>query len=259
MRTAFGNGGNGGELSCAQVRDRRILAHVVPRYLPYTVKGGASDGGLTDVSDVWDALVRLDASEEAPEKAPGGRIIRLIYSGYELDPGARDHEYRAGWTREHIWPRSHGGFDVHRPGIGTDLHNLFAADASVNSARSDRDFDDGGEPVVDPTPAPGCDGHLRCRAGDGAWEPPDESKGVVARAAMYMACMYGGPPWNLRLVERRTGRGESCLGRLSALRAWAAARPPSARELRRNDMVERWQGNRNPFVDDPTLAERTRF
>ena len=206
--------------------------------LPYT-RDSAS--GM----DVWDVLRLADGGE-----APG--TVRLLYTGYEIRAGERDAEYAAGWTREHVWPKSRGGMSTSSAGPGTDAHNLFAADRSVNSARSNRHFCDlpDGKEVVDRSPAAGHDGVLLARMADDAWEPPDYCKGVVARALMYMACAY---PDDLRLVEERSDApGE--LGVLSAVLSWNDRFPPDDRELLRNDVVERAQGNRNPFVDDPALA-----
>jgi len=44
--------------------------------------------------------------------------------------------------------------------------------------------------------------------------------------------------------------------RIDMFLRWNREHPPTADELRRNDLVEKYQGNRNPFVDDPSLAER---
>lgn len=74
----------------------------------------------------------------------------------------------------------------------------------------------------------------------------------VARALMYMACMYA--DHGLRLVEGHTAEGHLQLGNLSAIRRWAGAFPPSQREKRRNDLAESLQENRNPFIDDPDLC-----
>lgn len=104
-----------------------------PSYLYYT-RSSAQHG--SDVKDVWDALTLMDASQKA-----SGRIC-LLYSGYEISPGDRDQEFQAGWNREHVWPRSHGNLSTSQPGAGTDLHNLYAADISVNSNRGNKDFDD---------------------------------------------------------------------------------------------------------------------
>ncbi|CAJ1393053.1 unnamed protein product, partial [Effrenium voratum] len=121
-----------------------------------------------------------------------GRII-LLYSGYVIEPGTRDHEYQAGWNREHVWPRSKGGLSTSQPGPGTDLHNLHAADISVNAERGNKDFDDldegqaaevwqpaGVRVVTDPSPAPGYQDMKRlCLVAADAWEPSDLAKGTA--------------------------------------------------------------------------------
>ena len=219
----------------------------VPDCLPYSAL--AQQG-----RDTWDGVSLADSSDADPSK------IVLLYSGYVIDPGARDREYADGrWTREHAWPRSRagGGMSTDAPGIGTDLHNLFAADHSVNSARNNRHFAylPGGHQVVDKSPMAGNDGRLDAKTSRDAWEPPDFSKGVVARAVLYMACAY---PDRARLVQGFSERpGE--LGNLTDILDWNDRFPPGPREKRRNDVVEQLQGNRNPFIDDPTLATDVEF
>eukprot|EP00435_Cladocopium_sp_Y103_P057616 s98_g19.t3 len=188
--------------------------------------------------DVWDALTMMDAQ-------PDGRIV-LLYSGYVIRPGERDHEFSAGWNREHVFPKSHAALSTKTPGPGTDLHNLHPADVSVNSERGNKEWwDDVGS--VD-----GKDGMKRlCLVSKNAWEPADVAKGTVARALMYMACMYCD---KLRLVSGYTENGTMHLGNLPAIQRWAAQFPPTEREQRRNAIAEELQGNRNPFIDDPQLC-----
>lgn len=214
-----------------------------PDALPYTRRASAG-------FDVWDALREADGC--------GGGKVRLLYSGYEIESGPRDSEYRSGWTREHAWPQSRGGgpggMTTSSPGMGTDAHNLFAADISVNSARSNKHFRELGEagaPVIDRSPMSGHDGKLLARTSADSWEPPGFSKGVVARAVMYMACAYAG---RVRLVESVPDQADGALARLSDILEWNRRYPPTDRERRRNDVVEKFQGNRNPFIDDPALA-----
>ena len=221
-----------------------------PAHLPYT--------GRSPAADVWDAVCAADApaAQEGGGGDKGGLDkVQLLYSGYVIDPGPRDCEYRVGgWTREHVWPQSHGGMTTSRPGIGTDVHNIFAADQSVNSARSEKDFADlpEGEHVVDASDTHGYSGALLAKTSDSFWEPPDKAKGGVARAMLYMACRYAGD--GLRLVAGPTEKGGTAMGDLATLLAWNERFPPDSRERRRNDLVERFQGNRNPFIDDHGLA-----
>ena len=121
-----------------------------PKYLHYT---SSVDADGPDVKDVWDALTMMDASMNSDN-------IVLLYSGYVIAPGERDHEYAAGWNREHVWPKSHAALSTKTPGPGTDIHNLHAADISVNAERGNKDFDDltegdGVRVVVDSSPPPG--------------------------------------------------------------------------------------------------------
>jgi deoxyribonuclease-1 len=43
------------------------------------------------------------------------------------------------------------------------------------------------------------------------------------------------------------------------LERWNREDPVSDEERRRNDLIERLQGNRNPFIDDPARADALRF
>lgn len=189
-----------------------------------------------------------------------GRII-LLYSGYEIDPGQKDHEYQAGWNREHVWPKSHAALSTSKPGPGTDIHNLHAADISVNAHRGNKDFDElvEGQPgvhvVTDSSPPQGYSGMARlCLVSDTAWEPPDAAKGAVARSLMYMACTYADR--GLKLVSGKTQNHSMQLGNLEAILRWAKKFPPSERERKRNEVGQSLQCNRNPFIDDPDLFER---
>ena len=49
------------------------------------------------------------------------------------------------------------------------------------------------------------------------------------------------------------------MGLLTDLLAWNLQDPPDADEVARNDAVQGFQGNRNPFVDHPEWATRALF
>ncbi|MFT5350905.1 MAG: deoxyribonuclease-1, partial [Gammaproteobacteria bacterium] len=42
-------------------------------------------------------------------------------------------------------------------------------------------------------------------------------------------------------------------------KVWNKIDPPSKQEKIRNDRIERLQGNRNPYIDKPSLAERQKL
>ena len=77
----------------------------------------------------------------------------------------------------------------------------------------------------------------------------------------YVAARYEGDPLgdktpNLELVQRATREGEPNLGHLCTLLRWNQVFPVTAPERTRNDVIAKLQGNRNPFVDQPALADR---
>ena len=138
---------------------------------------------------------------------------------------------------EHTWPQSrfHTGWESEAHGrdddpVKADLHNLYPTDENLNGERGNKPF---GE--VD-----GCDGRRACNA-ENLFEPPNDDKGNVARALFYFSVRYGLP-----IPEPME----------STLKAWNRADPPDASEIARNDAIQGVQGNRNPFIDEPSLADR---
>ncbi len=148
------------------------------------------------------------------------------------------------WNREHVWAKSHGDFGT-ATGPGTDLHHLRPEDVTVNSTRSNKDFDEGGSAVSQ------CSG---CFSDSDSFEPRDAVKGDVARMIFYMAVRYeGGDGFPDLEVNDRVGNGTApYIGRLSVLLRWNAEDPPDAFEQRRNQVIyDDYQHNRNPFIDHP--------
>ena len=187
---------------------------------------------------VWDALKVTDEDPADPSK------VVLVYSGTSRAK-SRNGGSDGDWNREHVWPKSHGGFGTAR-GPGTDLHHLRPEDVEVNRIRGNKDFDRGGEVVEQ---APGN------RTDDDSWEPRDGAKGDVARMIFYMAVRYEGEDrWpDLEAddaVLAKTGKPRT--GRVSVLLRWHEQDPVDAFERRRNELIfERYQRNRNPFIDHP--------
>lgn len=119
----------------------------------------------------------------------------------------------------------------------------------MNSARGNKDFDNGGSPVA------GAPGNL---TDDDSWEPADEVKGDVARMVFYMAVRYEGDDSfaDLELNDRVSNGSNPYMGRQSVLLEWNAEDPPDAFEQRRNQLIyDEIQGNRNPFIDHPEWAD----
>ncbi|MBU1802294.1 MAG: endonuclease [Actinobacteria bacterium] len=191
-------------------------------------------------SQVW---VALRDTDEDP--ADSSHVIEL-YSGDSISKNANGGGVDQ-WNREHVWAKSHGDFGT-ATGPGTDIHHLRPTDVTVNGARGNLDFDEGG---TQSSEAPGN------YADSDSWEPRDAVKGDVARMVFYMSVRYeGGDGFADLEVSEQVGRRDldalGHLGRLSTLLRWHEQDPPDAFERARNDAIfETWQGNRNPFVDRP--------
>lgn len=137
---------------------------------------------------------------------------------------------------EHTFPKSHG---VKQLAAMSDLHHLFPTDDLTNGKRASHPF---GE-VVGRIEFQKDDSKLgHDQNGRTVFEPPDDKKGAIARALMYVATVYD-------LDINDVGGG-------ALMQAWSDAHPPTAEEVDRNAAVSKHQGNRNPFVDHPDLVGR---
>ncbi|UII27856.1 endonuclease [Fulvivirga maritima] len=149
------------------------------------------------------------------------------------------------WNREHIWAKSHG-FPEESDTAYTDFHHLRPSDASVNSSRSNKDFNN-----VEHTAGNEEGEAADTYTNDDYWEPRDAIKGDVARMMFYMATRYNSASLDLELVDRLSLSGRPEFGVLYTLLEWHEQDPVSQEEIDRNNIVFEWQGNRNPFVDHP--------
>lgn len=137
---------------------------------------------------------------------------------------------------EHTWPQSMG---ADNDPMESDLHHLFITDGGTNSAR-------GNKPLGNvPTPTLTYTGGSR--ANSTVFEPRDAQKGASARAMFYFAMRYG---------NAGTTQFAWISPYESDLRGWHALYPPDSIARRRNDDVQTYQLNRNPFVDYPQLLDR---
>jgi endonuclease I len=209
---------------------------------------------------VWEALEFTDQCDSIQEN------VVLIYTKRSQAKSQRDRgtsfNYAANgytlidsWNREHVWPKSHG-FPNERDTAYTDLHHLRPADRSVNSARNTRSFGMAEEVYFDNggTVPTSC----KTSRSDYSWEPSDAVKGDIARMMFYMVVRYEGPAYDLELVDYVVPNNNKLpiLGKLSTLLEWHRNDPVDSRERNRNALIfERYQGNRNPFIDHPEFVD----
>lgn len=196
-------------------------------------------------SQVWDALKYTD------EDPNNSNNVILIYTGRSQaktfnSSGNSDPD---AWNREHTWPKSHG-FPDESDWAYTDIHHLRPEDASVNSTRGNKDFDNGGSSIGE---APGN------YTDSDSFEPRNAVKGDLARMMFYMDVRYNSNDntgvENLVLVNS-TGTSGANLGKICTLLAWHNQDPVSQEEINRHARIVTRQGNRNPFVDYPAWANQ---
>jgi endonuclease I len=175
--------------------------------------------------------------------------ITLIYGGAPVAKGA------LSWNREHLWPRSKGvnpGTQSEGGPDDSDLFHVVPADGDVNSARSNRYFDESA--IADGSYAdPAHPEAPLCTRDVNSWQPPPSERGEIARAMFYMAVRYDGNDAGTVDLELGTKNpGQNQMANLATLLAWHAADPPDAAERARNDRIYAdHQHNRNPFIDHP--------
>ena len=141
---------------------------------------------------------------------------------------------------EHTWPQSRFNRRHSEDLQKADLHHLFPTDSQMNSLRGNTIF---GE-VIKPTDKTKCNAS-KFGPGQGAgrdvFEPPQYHKGHVARALFYFSIRY-----DLLITP-----AEEII-----LKKWNRESPVDQQELLRNNMIQSLQGNRNPFIDYPELADQ---
>ncbi len=200
--------------------------------------------------NVWEILKESDRDTANPNN------VILIYTGKSVSSNPNKGKT---WNREHVWAKSHGDFGT-KIGTGTDVHAIRPCHPKVNSARSNYDFAEGGTSYL--LPSTGED--TGCKVTTDSWEPRDEVKGDIARMIFYMATRYDGDyetdteevvELDLQIVDYVNSspypKKPPLHGKLSDLLKWHKQDPVDSMEIRRNEVIFKYQKNRNPFIDHP--------
>ncbi|MCL2510713.1 MAG: endonuclease [Bacteroidales bacterium] len=205
------------------------------------------------VSNVWFSnrnhsyfnakLVFLE-SDADPDKP--GNVIDL-YRGLSYD--GDNYGVAAGTlNREHIWAKSHGNFPDNSA-MYCDYHNLRPSEARINQAKGNKDFDwaTGGQEYE----------NSGCYFTSNAWEPRTPVKGDVGRTLFYMDTRYMGATGeiNLEVVNSLGTYPAPKHGKLDAVYEWNTLDLPDFFEVNRNEVIYKYQGNRNPYIDNPYWVE----
>ena len=175
-----------------------------------------------------------------------------------------------GLNREHSFPKSWFGGEV--APMFTDLMMIIPVDAYVNQRRSNNPYGvcAGGYTYTNEELGVAMKGKLGTSTYNGytatVFEPDEEYKGDFARIYFYMVTCYkssvGEWPGSDQL-DASNGYKAFSDWSMQLLMEWHRADPVSPKEIARNEAVyysyhnnkQYGQGNRNPFVDHPELAE----
>lgn len=177
------------------------------------------------------------------EKNAQGYFVRDLYCGAEItkDVGPGNLPDQSQLNTEHTWPQSKFSGSFNKDTQKSDLHHLFPTDTKANSTRGNYEFAE----VAKNYNLKGCEdsksGPSVTSGGNNYFEPPTSHKGNVARALFYFSVRYKMPISDAQEAF---------------LKQWNHLDPVDGEEMARNDAIEKIQGNRNPFIDRPELADQ---
>jgi hypothetical protein len=174
--------------------------------------------------------------------------IECVYTGFTQSGGYVT--YPNPINAEHLVPQSF--FGSSEP-MKSDIHILKPCHGSANSARSNKPYNEVTDgqaqwygTVNNTYTSQGSvpsNHEVWSESSGGDWEPRENRKGDVARAAFYFYTMYPGAAGAI-----------SEMGPTATLYQWHLNDPADATEISRNDKIESQQGNRNPYIDYPELV-----
>ena len=147
------------------------------------------------------------------------------------------------FNTEHVVPQS--WFKAKEPMKG-DLHHLFVCEPKCNNARSNFPYFDYQLNVGK------FDTNItknECGFYETGRFEPEYGKGIVARAMLYFLLRYPGK------INKKFQRNIN----ITLLKQWHEQFPVNEYERHRNKAIFEIQGNRNPFIDIPELAQWINF
>ncbi|MDR1682849.1 MAG: endonuclease [Candidatus Symbiothrix sp.] len=164
----------------------------------------------------------------------------------------------SGMEREHSLPKSWWAesSQVEKYDAYTDLHHLYPADGPANQAKSNHILDEvtGAITFNNNVSKVGRSEHASL-----VFEPADEYKGDFARTYFYMITCYEdyAQQWRSDALYMFNNETSQILKPWAKelLMKWHRNDPVGSKEILRNEAVYGHQGNRNPYIDFPKLAE----
>ncbi|CAD7798186.1 Extracellular ribonuclease [Chryseobacterium aquaeductus] len=159
------------------------------------------------------------------------------------------------YNREHIVPQSL--FNEASP-MKNDIHFIRATDGKVNGMRSNYPFGKVGSASFTSQNGSKVGSSTSSGFSGTVFEPIDEFKGDVARMVFYFVTRYQN---QLSGFSSGSMLGSSAFPglqtwELNVLLAWHNQDPVSQAEINRNNASYTFQGNRNPFIDNPNYVNQ---
>ena len=223
------------------------------------ISNGHQDKGY---NGLWTAYKTTDIDKDYEND---GSILD-IYS--EKPTGADPYNYTPGsnqcgtystegncYNREHVIPQSL--FNQASPMVA-DIHFIRATDGKVNGMRSNYPYGKVGSASFTSKNGSKLGSSSSSGYSGTVFEPIDEFKGDVARMIFYFVTRY-----ESKLSSFASGNmlGSSAYPglqtwELNTLLAWHNQDPVSQAEIKRNNASYTYQGNRNPFIDNPSYVNQ---
>lgn len=198
-------------------------------------------------SSTWGAFYTTDAVIEN-----GQRRVLDMYSNEKRYFGDKGSAV-SGMNIEHSVAKSWWGGTKNN--AYCDLHHLNPSDQNANSRKSNYPLGeltsvswDNGVTFVGKANIDG--------SSQNAYEPCDEYKGDFARTFMYMFTCYQDLTWEYTWMNYENSTYPTLKPwAVELLLKWHKQDPVSEKEVNRNNAVHAVQGNRNPYIDYPQLAD----
>lgn len=159
------------------------------------------------------------------------------------------------YNREHIVPQSF--FNEASP-MKNDIHFIRATDGKVNGMRSNYPFGKVGSTTFTSQNGSKLGSSSSSGFSGTVFEPIDEFKGDVARMVFYFVTRYQSQLSSFSSGNMLGGSAFPGLQtwELNVLLAWHTQDPVSQAEINRNNASYTFQGNRNPFIDNPNYVNQ---
>ena len=191
--------------------------------------------------------------------------VKGIYTNYSVylpnNVDASTHLYNNGMNCEHTWPQSFGAGQEPQK---SDMHHIRPSKSSVNSARGTLPFGESNDnqtykwywESIETTSIPNTqiNEYSERNLLIEVFEPREDRKGDIARGIFYYYTIYSSTATGI------TNNGEAFFSsQKNDLLDWNSYDPPDDFEINRSNLIANIQGNQNPFIIDPTLADRIYF